>query len=105
LTTVAIVDTNADPHIIDYPIPANDDAVGSIELISTYIMDAWIEGRKIFEANVQKQAAKEAAQAAKKEEKPKVEAPASLPKPEVKAKKAPKKVKKETKAKTEVNFL
>jgi small subunit ribosomal protein S2 len=46
VTTVAIVDTNADPDIIDYPIPANDDAVGSIKLITTYIIDAWIEGRK-----------------------------------------------------------
>ena len=60
VATVAIVDTNADPHVIDYPIPANDDAVGSIKLIATYIMDAWIEGRKNFELNAQKEAAKEA---------------------------------------------
>jgi small subunit ribosomal protein S2 len=44
--TVALVDTNADPAIINYPIPANDDAVGSIKLIADYIIDAWIEGRK-----------------------------------------------------------
>jgi len=44
--TVAVVDTNADPAVIDYPIPANDDAVGSIKLIVSYIIDAWIEGRK-----------------------------------------------------------
>jgi len=44
--SVAIVDTNADPAIIDYPIPANDDAVGSIKLIVSFIIDAWIEGRK-----------------------------------------------------------
>lgn len=46
VTTVGITDTNADPHLIDYPIPANDDAVGSIKLITSYIVDAWIEGRK-----------------------------------------------------------
>ena len=46
VTTVAIVDTNADPDIIDYPIPANDDAVGSIKLIVSYIIDSWSEGRK-----------------------------------------------------------
>ncbi|MBI2032232.1 MAG: 30S ribosomal protein S2 [Candidatus Levybacteria bacterium] len=46
VTTVSIADTNSDPHIIDYPIPANDDAVGSISLILHYIIDAWIEGRK-----------------------------------------------------------
>ncbi len=44
--TVAIVDTNADPYVIDHPIPANDDAVGSIKLIVSHIIDAWIEGVK-----------------------------------------------------------
>jgi small subunit ribosomal protein S2 len=44
IPTVAITDTNSDPTIIDYAIPANDDAVGSIELITSYIIDAWIEG-------------------------------------------------------------
>jgi small subunit ribosomal protein S2 len=43
---VGITDTNADPTIIDYPIPANDDAAGSIKLITSYIVDAWIEGKK-----------------------------------------------------------
>lgn len=47
--TVAIVDTNSDPSLIDYPIPANDDAVGSIKLIVSYIIDAWIEGCKNLE--------------------------------------------------------
>lgn len=45
-TTVGIVDTNADPEAVNYPIPANDDAVGSIKLIADYIIDAWIEGKK-----------------------------------------------------------
>lgn len=44
--TVGITDTNSDPMIINYPIPANDDAVGSLKLIIGYIMDAWIEGKK-----------------------------------------------------------
>jgi small subunit ribosomal protein S2 len=44
--TVAIVDTNANPYVIDHPIPANDDAVGSIKLIVTHIIDAWVEGIK-----------------------------------------------------------
>lgn len=46
IPTVALVDTNADPSVIDYPIPANDDAVGSIKLIMSYIISAWIEGKK-----------------------------------------------------------
>ncbi len=33
IPTVAIVDTNCDPNKVDYPIPANDDAIGSIKLI------------------------------------------------------------------------
>lgn len=48
--TVGIVDTNADPFAIDYPIPANDDAVGSIEKIVSYIIDAWIEGHRTPES-------------------------------------------------------
>lgn len=45
VTTLGITDTNADPYVIDYPIAANDDAVGSIKLIVSYLMDAWIEGK------------------------------------------------------------
>lgn len=44
--TVALTDTNSDPTLIDWPIPANDDAVGSLQLIISHILDAWIEGKK-----------------------------------------------------------
>lgn len=44
--SAGIVDTNGDPSEVNFAIPANDDAVGSIELITSYIMDAWIEGSK-----------------------------------------------------------
>lgn len=74
IDTVGIVDTNADPTVIDYPIPANDDAVGSIKLITSYLVDAWIEGskeaNKIQEAKAQaeeKEKAKELAKAKKEE--------------------------------------
>ncbi len=40
----AIVDTNCDPDSVDYIIPANDDAVKTIELIVKYMADAVIEG-------------------------------------------------------------
>ena len=46
IETVAIVDTNADPLLIDWPIPANDDAVGSVSLIVEHILDAFLEGVK-----------------------------------------------------------
>ena len=42
---VAIVDTNCDPDPIDYPIPANDDAIRAIKLICSILATAVIEGR------------------------------------------------------------
>jgi len=58
-TTVAITDTNADPLVIDYPIPANDDATGSVKLIVKHIIDAWIEGRQEGIKQEEKKAKKE----------------------------------------------
>lgn len=46
---VAVVDTNANPDLVDYPIPANDDAIGSIKLITGYLAEAHAEGKKLFE--------------------------------------------------------
>ncbi|MSS70066.1 MAG: 30S ribosomal protein S2, partial [Candidatus Latescibacteria bacterium] len=43
---VAIVDTNCDPDVIDYPIPGNDDAIRSIGLITKQIADTIIEARE-----------------------------------------------------------
>ncbi len=42
----AIVDTNSDPTIIDYPIPANDDAAKSISIISRTLADAIVEAKQ-----------------------------------------------------------
>jgi small subunit ribosomal protein S2 len=42
---VAIVDTNCNPVEIDYPIPANDDAIKTIRLICSKISDSVIEGK------------------------------------------------------------
>jgi len=54
----AIVDTNCDPDLIDYLIPANDDAVKTVELITKSIADAIIEGQ----AKLNEQKAEEAAE-------------------------------------------
>ncbi len=43
---VAVVDTNGDPEDIDHPIPGNDDAVRAIELFTSKIAEAIIEGKK-----------------------------------------------------------
>lgn len=57
---VGITDTNSDPTKIDYPIPANDDAVGSIQLILDHIVEAWIEGRSAKQNMEAEEAAKKA---------------------------------------------
>ncbi|MFH1560153.1 MAG: 30S ribosomal protein S2 [Chloroflexota bacterium] len=41
---VALVDTDGDPDLVDYPVAANDDAIRSIGLITARIADAVIEG-------------------------------------------------------------
>lgn len=41
---IAITDTNVDPNPVDFGIPANDDAVGSIKIITEYLVDAWLSG-------------------------------------------------------------
>jgi small subunit ribosomal protein S2 len=43
---IGIVDTNCDPDDVDYVIPANDDAIRAIRLITASIADAVIEGRQ-----------------------------------------------------------
>ncbi len=47
---IALADTNSDPDEIDYPIPANDDAIRAVRLLSAKIADAIIEGRRELEA-------------------------------------------------------
>ncbi|MCS6966539.1 MAG: 30S ribosomal protein S2 [Candidatus Kapabacteria bacterium] len=47
IPTVGIVDTNADPEAVNYPIPANDDSVATIDLFTRVVADAVIEGRHL----------------------------------------------------------
>ncbi|MGV3754453.1 MAG: 30S ribosomal protein S2, partial [Verrucomicrobiota bacterium] len=47
---VAIVDTNADPDLVDYPIAANDDAIRSLRLILTTITNSVQSAKAEFEA-------------------------------------------------------
>jgi small subunit ribosomal protein S2 len=44
IPTFAMVDTNSDPSLVDFPIPANDDATKSIELIVEEMIKAINEG-------------------------------------------------------------
>ena len=43
---VATVDTNCDPDEVDYPIPANDDAIRAVRLITSKMADAVLEGKQ-----------------------------------------------------------
>ena len=49
IPVIAMVDTNCDPDLVEFPIPANDDALRSIELITTVIADAINEGKRARE--------------------------------------------------------
>lgn len=46
ITTISMLDTNCDPDEIDFVIPANDDAIRTIMLITSKIADAVIEGKE-----------------------------------------------------------
>lgn len=50
IPVIALADTNADPDLIDYPIPANDDAIKAVKAIAGIIADAAAEGTKIHAA-------------------------------------------------------
>ena len=57
LRTFAMVDTNCDPNLVDFPIPANDDASKSISLITNYLVEAIRQG--LEERNKTKEAVSE----------------------------------------------
>jgi small subunit ribosomal protein S2 len=62
IPVVGIVDTNADPDVIDYPVPGNDDAIRSIQLFARLAKEAIAEGLALGSegqsAEVEKQEAK-----------------------------------------------
>lgn len=70
VTSIAIVDTNADPDLVDFPIPANDDAAKSIQLIMDAVTEAVEQGLKERKTFTEKQE-KETKKAEKKETKTK----------------------------------
>jgi small subunit ribosomal protein S2 len=60
IRTLAMVDTNSDPNLVDFPIPANDDASKSIRIITDTITSAIKEGlaeRKSMKAEKEKASA------------------------------------------------
>ena len=62
IPVVGVVDTNSDPDIIDYVIPANDDAIRSIKLLTNLAAESVLQGRETFmvgEARARKEAEEE----------------------------------------------
>jgi small subunit ribosomal protein S2 len=56
VATVALIDTDSDPDLVDLPIPGNDDSLRSIELILGKLADAVQEGKASLPADQQAQA-------------------------------------------------
>ncbi|MDX1642027.1 MAG: 30S ribosomal protein S2 [Balneolaceae bacterium] len=63
---VAMVDTNSDPDIPDYIVPANDDSARTIQLVTSLVADAIIEGNAEREAMKEEELMEQAAKEAKK---------------------------------------
>jgi len=88
IPTFAMVDTNSNPKLVDFPIPSNDDASKSISMIMDEVCSAIQEGleeRKFLKDNPEKAKAKEEAPKTEaKEEAPKAEAKEEAPKAETK---------------------
>jgi small subunit ribosomal protein S2 len=52
IPTIAMVDTNSNPDLVDYVIPSNDDAIRAVKLIVSVIADAVDEGLRIREVDM-----------------------------------------------------
>jgi small subunit ribosomal protein S2 len=55
IPVIAVVDTNVNPDLVQFPIPGNDDAIRANELMSRVICEAVIEGRYIAEKSGNRQ--------------------------------------------------
>lgn len=52
IPVIALVDTNCDPTLVDYPIPGNDDAIRSIKLIADKLANAISEAKELRDQGV-----------------------------------------------------
>lgn len=83
ISIVGLIDTNADPDLVDFPIPGNDDATKSVRMITSLVADAVIEGRKRFLSYLSETGAQTAV---KQEVKDLISEPVVLPQEEAKIK-------------------
>ena len=49
---VALIDTDANPEVVDYPVPGNDDSIKSVKYIVTSLVEAIQEGLSKNEENI-----------------------------------------------------
>ncbi len=55
IPVVAVLDTNCDPSLVNYPVPGNDDAIRAIKLFCNAVAQASQEGRALYEQNLSAQ--------------------------------------------------
>lgn len=55
IPVVALVDSNVNPDIVDFPIPSNDDATKTVELFCAAVADAVIEGTELYRTRAPRQ--------------------------------------------------
>jgi small subunit ribosomal protein S2 len=68
IPVIALVDTNVDPTKVDFPIPANEDAVSSLKLMISYIVKAVLDGKEKASAVLEEKAKASVKDAAQKSE-------------------------------------
>ncbi len=59
IPVVAITDTNTDPTLVDFPVPANDDSIRTVELITSVMVEAVKAGREKAKSNQEPKIEKE----------------------------------------------
>ena len=77
IPVVAILDTNCDPDLVDYPIPGNDDAIRSVKLLTHIVGEAVIAGKQQREERQLAKAREEAGDAPVAESAEATDAPAA----------------------------
>jgi len=77
---IAIVDTNCDPDLVDFPVPGNDDAIRSVRLVLSTVVQAVAQGRAEYDAKYRTKQAETPAPAPAPAPAP-VEPPAPAPAP------------------------
>ena len=68
IPSIGIVDTNCNPEELDYIIPGNDDAIRAVNLFTSKMADAVVEGKQIYEKQLQMEGAKKEKERAEKVE-------------------------------------